>query len=50
MREDLARSAGKVEGQVNRLKTLKPQMYGGGELLRTRLMPLSTEPAALQRE
>ena len=32
-----------VEGQVNRLKTIKRQMYGraGVELLRTRLIPLS---------
>ena len=35
-------SNGPVEGQVNRLKMLKRQMYGraGVELLRARLMPL----------
>jgi transposase len=35
-------SNGPVEGQVNRLKTLKRQMYGraGIELLRARLLPL----------
>jgi len=34
---------GPVEGQINRLKTLKRQMYGraGFELLRARLMPMS---------
>ena len=34
-----------IEGQVNRLKTLKRQMYGraGVELLRARLIPLPTE-------
>jgi transposase len=34
---------GPVEGQVNRLKTIKRQMYGraGVELLRARLIPLS---------
>ena len=37
-------SNGPVEGQVNRLKTIKRQMYGraGVELLRPRLIPLST--------
>ena len=36
-------SNGPVEGQVNRLKTIKRQMYGraGVELLRARLIPLS---------
>ena len=45
-------SNGQVEGQVNRLKTLKRQMYGraGVELLRARLMPLREAPAAQQRE
>ncbi len=35
-------SNGQVEGQVNRLKTLKRQMYGRAsfELLRARLLPL----------
>jgi transposase len=35
-------SNGPVEGQVNRLKMLKRQMYGraGVELLRARLIPL----------
>ena len=36
-------SNGPVEGQINRLKTLKRAMYGraGVELLRARLMPFS---------
>ena len=36
-------SNGPVEGQINRLKTLKRQMYGsaGIELLRARLLPLA---------
>jgi transposase len=36
-------SNGLVEGQGNRLKTIKRQMYGpaGVELLRARLIPLS---------
>ena len=36
-------SNGPVEGHVNRLKTIKRQMYGraGVELLRARLIPLS---------
>ena len=36
-------SNGQTEGQINRLKTLKRQMYGraGIELLRARLLPLS---------
>ena len=45
-------SNGPVEGQVNRLKTIKRQMYGraGVELLRARLIPLSAEPILLQRD
>ena len=45
-------SNGPVEGQVNRLKTIKRQMYGraGVELLRARLIPLSPAPIFLQRE
>jgi hypothetical protein len=45
-------SNGPVEGHVNRLKTIKRQMYGraGVELLRARLIPLPTVPAAQQRE
>jgi transposase len=37
---------------VNRLKTLKRQMYGraGVELLRARLIPLSIEPIVLHRD
>ena len=44
-------SNGPVEGQVNRLKTIKRQMYGraGVELLRARLIPLPVEPSLLQR-
>jgi len=36
-------SNGQTEGQINRLKTLKRQMYGraGIELLRARLLPLT---------
>ena len=36
-------SNGQTEGHINRLKTLKRQMYGraGTELLRARLLPLS---------
>jgi hypothetical protein len=35
-------SNGQVEGHINRLKTLKPQIYGraGFELLRARVLPL----------
>jgi transposase len=35
-------SNGQVEGQVNKLKALKRQMYGRGstELLRARLLPV----------
>ena len=45
-------SNGPVEGQVNRLKTLKRQMYGRAsvELLRARLIPLPVEPSVLHRE
>ena len=45
-------SNGPVEGQVNRLKTLKRQMYGraGAELLRARLIPPPLEFTLLQRE
>lgn len=44
-------SNGPVEGQVNRLKALKRQMYGraGVGLLRARLIPLPVEPIVLQR-
>jgi transposase len=45
-------SNGPVEGQINRLKTLKRQMYGraGIELLRARLLPLPlNETADLQQ-
>jgi transposase len=36
-------SSGQVEGQINRLKTLKRAMYGRAstELLRARMLPLS---------
>jgi transposase len=36
-------SNGQTEGQINRLKTLKRQMYGraGIDLLRARLLPLA---------
>jgi hypothetical protein len=45
-------SNGPVEGQVNRLKMLKRQMYGraGVELLRARLIPLPVDLTTLQRE
>lgn len=45
-------SNGPVEGHVNRLKTLKRQMYGraGVELLRARLIPLPADATLLQRE
>jgi len=38
-----SRSNGPVEGHINRLKTLKRQMYGraGFELLRARLLPMA---------
>ena len=43
---DTSWSTGQVEGQINRLKTIKRQMYGraGLELLRARVLPYS--PAA----
>jgi transposase len=39
-------SNGPVEGQINRLKLLKRQMYGraGVELLRARLLPAPCSP------
>jgi transposase len=45
-------SNGPVEGQVNRLKTIKRQMYGraGVDLLRARLIPLPVTPILLQQE
>ncbi len=45
-------SNGIVEGQVNRLKTLKRQMYGraGVELLRARMIAFAPESIAVQRE
>ena len=38
-------SNGQVEGQINRLKTLKRSMYGRAsvELLRARMMPLQDD-------
>ena len=41
-------SSGQVEGQINRLKTIKRQMYGraGFELLRARVLPYSPMAAA----
>jgi transposase len=44
-------SNGPVEGQVNRLKMLKRQMYGraGVELLRARLLPLPADLPPVQR-
>jgi len=41
-------STGQVEGQINRLKTIKRQMYGraGFELLRARVLPYSPLAAA----
>src|SRR5579863_7105993 len=43
---DTSWSTGQVEGQINRLKTIKRQMYGraGFEVLRARVLPYS--PAA----
>ena len=37
-------STGQVEGQINRLKTIKRQMYGraGFALLRARVLPYSS--------
>jgi transposase len=39
---------GPVEGHINRLKTLRRQMYGraGVALLRARLLPLPTDAVA----
>jgi transposase len=45
-------SNGQVEGQVNRLKTIKRQMYGraGFGLLRARVLPYTPfRPLAAQR-
>ena len=44
-------SNGPVEGNINRLKTIKRQMYGraGFELLRARILPLQP-PACLHRK
>jgi hypothetical protein len=44
-------SNGPVEGHVNRVKTLKRQMYGqaGVELLRARLIPLACDLPTVQR-
>jgi transposase len=41
-------SSGQVEGQINRLKTIKRQMYGraGFELLRARVLPYSSAATA----
>src|SRR5262249_30371299 len=41
-------SNGPMEGQINRLKVLKRQMYGraGFELLKARVLPLDTAAAA----
>jgi transposase len=41
-------STGQVEGQINRLKMIKRQMYGraGFELLRARVLPYSTVAGA----
>jgi transposase len=41
-------SNGPVEGHINRLKTLRRQMYGraGVALLRARLLPLPTDAVA----
>jgi transposase len=41
-------SNGPVEGHINRLKTLRRQMYGRADvpLLRARLLPLPTEAVA----
>jgi transposase len=45
---DTSWSNGQVEGQVNRLKTIKRQMYGraGFELLRARVLPYSSAVSA----
>ena len=43
-------SNGPVEGHINRLKTLKREMYGraGFELLRARLLPMTRAPSLHQ--
>jgi hypothetical protein len=43
---------GPVEGHINRLKTLRRQMYGraGVELLRARLLPVPTSVSALKTD
>jgi transposase len=45
---DTSWSTGQVEGQINRLKTIKRQMYGraGFELLRARVLPHSPAVSA----
>ena len=45
---DTSWSTGQVEGQINRLKTIKRQMYGraGFELLRARVLPYSPATSA----
>ena len=45
---DTSWSSGQVEGQINRLKTIKRQMYGraGFELLRARVLPYSPASTA----
>lgn len=45
---DTAWSTGQVEGQINRLKTIKRQMYGraGLQLLRARVLPYAPGCAA----
>ena len=47
---DTAWSTGQVEGQINRLKTIKRQMYGraGFDLLRARVLPYSPAVAVAQ--
>jgi transposase len=42
-------SNGQVEGQVHRLKLIKPQMYGraGFPLLRSRVLPFCTQPSVV---
>jgi hypothetical protein len=48
---DTSWSTGQVEGQINRLKMIKRQMYGraGFELLRARVLPYSTLDAFSDR-
>ena len=45
---DTSWSTGQVEGQINRLKMIKRQMYGraGFELLRARVLPYSPPASA----